>query len=92
MIGKCLWFDVKKGYGFIRSEGSDIFVHYSKIVAEPGEFRLLNEGDTVEFDLFNAERADGSKKPQAKNVRLKVEGTNAGQPEKDRSAFPRDDE
>jgi len=82
MIGKCLWFDVKKGYGFIRSEGVDVFVHYSKIIAEPGEFRLLNENDTVEFELFQAERADGGSKPQAKNVKVIIEGsTNAEQTE-----------
>jgi cold shock CspA family protein len=71
-IGTCLWFDVKKGYGFIRRKkgGPDVFVHYSKIVAEPGEFRLLEENDVVEFEPFFAERGDGKQKPQAKNVRI----------------------
>lgn len=71
MIGKCLWFDVKRGYGFLRTpDGKDVFVHYSKILAAPGEFRLLSEGDTVEFELFHAERGSGETKPQARNVRV----------------------
>ena len=75
MQGKVLWFDVKKGFGFIREEGgdeADVFVHYSKILAEPGEFRVLEANDKVEFEKFDADRGDGAKKPQAKNVR-KVE-------------------
>ena len=70
MIGRCLWFDVKKGFGFIRSEGQDIFVHYSKIKAPLGEFRLLTEGDTVEFEVFLADRGTGVKKMQAKDVQI----------------------
>lgn len=72
MKGKVLWFDITKGYGFIHSEdGSDVFVHYSKIVAEPGEFRTLQENDEVEFELFQADRGNGLQKPQARNVILK---------------------
>jgi len=71
MTGRILWFDVKKGFGFIKSdEGGDVFVHYSKILAEPGEFRVLDEGDAVEFELFFADRGDGQKKPQAKAVKV----------------------
>ena len=71
MIGKCVWFDVKKGFGFLQAEagGPDIFVHYSKILADPGEFRLLNENDVVEFDTFEADRG-GDISIQAKNVKL----------------------
>lgn len=72
MIGKCLWFDVKKGFGFVRSHEhrEDIFVHYSKIQAPLGEFRVLDEGDIVEFELFFADRGNGTAKPQAKNVKI----------------------
>ena len=39
MVGRCVWFDVRKGFGFIETDqGPDVFVHYSKILAEPGEF------------------------------------------------------
>lgn len=70
MTGKVLWFDVKKGFGFIRAEGQDIFVHYSKISAPLGEFRLLTEGDLVEFEVFLADRGNGVVKMQAKNVQV----------------------
>jgi CspA family cold shock protein len=79
--GKVLWFDVKKGFGFIRTTNNgqdlDVFVHYSKIIAEPGEFRLLEEGNIVEFELFMAERDTGNSKPQAKNVRLAGESNDS---------------
>jgi CspA family cold shock protein len=75
--GIVLWFDVKKGFGFIRSEGQDVFVHYSKIEAPMGEFRTLNEGDEVEFEVFEADRGGGKSKPQAKNVKVTKEGHNA---------------
>jgi CspA family cold shock protein len=67
--GVTLWFDVKKGFGFIKGEdGVDYFAHFSKIIAPDGEFRLLEEGEKVEFESFYAERGD-SKKPQAKEIR-----------------------
>lgn len=73
MTGKVLWFDVKKGYGFIRSGSQDIFVHFSKIHAPMGEFRVLEQGEWVEFEVFHADRGNGDQKPQAKNV-TRLEG------------------
>jgi len=72
--GKCLWFDIKKGFGFIHCEGQDVFVHYSKIEAPMGEFRALAQDDIVEFEMFEADRGAGKSKPQAKNVKLIKEG------------------
>jgi CspA family cold shock protein len=67
--GVTLWFDVKKGFGFIKGEdGIDYFAHFSKIIAPSGEFRLLEEGCPVEFEPFYAERG-AAKKPQAKEIR-----------------------
>lgn len=67
--GKTIWFDVKKGFGFVKGEdGVDYFAHFSKIDAPDGEFRLLEEGEDVEFEPFFAERGD-SKKPQAKEIK-----------------------
>ena len=49
------WFSKDKGYGFIANPeagGRDIFVHFRKIrVAKKGEFRTLEKGETVEFNL-----------------------------------------
>jgi CspA family cold shock protein len=68
--GKVLWFDVKKGFGFIKGEDDvDYFAHFSKIQAPSGEFRLLEEGDDVEFEPFMAARQDGKEKPQAKMIK-----------------------
>jgi len=76
MIGKCIWFDVKKGFGFLQADdgGPDIFVHYSKILTEPGEFKLLRENDVVEFETFEADRGRHGNAVQARNVRL-IEGS-----------------
>ena len=55
MIGKVKWFDSKKGYGFILTDdGSEIFVHYTGIVAEG--FKALTEGQNVEFEIAENER------------------------------------
>ncbi len=62
MIGKVKWFDSKKGYGFIlKEDGSEVFVHYTGIIAEG--FRALTEGQNVEFEI-----GDNEKGRQAINV------------------------
>jgi CspA family cold shock protein len=62
VIGKVKWFNNIKGYGFIgRSDGPDVFVHYTAIVGEG--YRTLNEGETVEFVIV-----PGAKGPQAAGV------------------------
>jgi CspA family cold shock protein len=62
MKGVVKWFNNAKGYGFIgRSDGPDVFVHYSAIAAEG--YKSLQEGDQVEFEI-----AEGQKGPQAANV------------------------
>lgn len=57
------WFSNEKGYGFIaRTEGGDIFVHFSSIQGDG--FRTLTDGQAVEFDVV-----DSAKGQQAANVR-----------------------
>lgn len=57
--GKVKWFNAKKGYGFICDEdGADVFVHFSALNMEG--FKVLEEGDTVEYEV--------EKGPQAANV------------------------
>jgi CspA family cold shock protein len=62
--GKVKWFNESKGFGFIeKSDGGDIFVHYSAIQASG--FKTLTEGQAVSFDVIQ-----GNKGPAAGNVRL----------------------
>lgn len=61
-VGTVKWFNDAKGYGFIaRENGTDVFVHYSAVVAEG--FRTLAEGDRVSFEV-----GEGPKGPHATNV------------------------
>ena len=71
-VGNVVWFDVQKGFGFIKDgeNGDDVFVHYSKIEAPEGEFRYLDAGDIVEFERCEVDRGSGVKKIQAMNVKL----------------------
>lgn len=55
------WFDGSKGYGYISTEGEEVFVHYSAITGN-GVKNLL-EGDKVEFVMEDSLRG-----PQAKQV------------------------
>lgn len=49
MKGKVKFFDVKKGYGFIKGEDDkDIFVHYTQIKKEG--FKTLEADEEVEFE------------------------------------------
>lgn len=62
--GTVKWFNVKKGYGFIKQDdGGDIFVHYSAIDM-PGR-KSLEEGDSVTYEVEQTQRG-----PQAKNVKI----------------------
>jgi len=62
LTGKVKWFNDAKGYGFIeRTDGDDVFVHYSAI--QSNGFRSLSEGQEVEFEVV-----EGPKGKQAANV------------------------
>lgn len=64
--GTVKWFNAEKGYGFITvDDGQDVFVHYSHI--EMSGFRVLAEGQTVEFSV-----GTGQKGPQAEAVHIVV--------------------
>ena len=62
MKGTVKWFNAKKGFGFISDEtGKDVFVPFSALQMDG--FKVLDEGEEVEFDVVN-----GEKGPQAANV------------------------
>ena len=62
MKGTVKWFNAKKGFGFISDEnGNNVFVHFSALQMDG--FKVLDEGEEVEFDVVN-----GEKGPQASNV------------------------
>ncbi|MBI4722584.1 MAG: cold shock domain-containing protein [Candidatus Stahlbacteria bacterium] len=53
--GKVKWFNERKGFGFITQEdGSERFVHYSDF--DGFCFRVLAEGDEVEFEVVKSDR------------------------------------
>lgn len=61
--GTVKWFNNSKGFGFIESEGTDYFVHFSAIQTEG--FKTLAEGSAV---VFKATK--GQKGPQAEEVEI----------------------
>lgn len=68
VLGHVKWFDNRKGFGFVRTDGidEDIFVHYSNITQDG--FKCLQDGEPVEFELSN-----GDKGYHALNVRRILE-------------------
>ena len=47
--GTVKWFSDQKGFGFLETDGPDVFVHHSAIQAEG--YKSLAEGDRVEFTV-----------------------------------------
>ncbi len=67
--GQVKWFDPKKGYGFIVGpEGQDVFVHYSHIESEG--FRLLKDGETVDYDLIEGDKGWQARAVQRLDVQV----------------------
>jgi cold shock CspA family protein len=58
--GKVLWFNSKKGYGFVRiiSAGEhfdeNVFVHYSELIVQKSEYKYLITGEYVSLDLVES--------------------------------------
>ncbi len=60
MEGTVKWYNDMKSFGFIEVEGQDdVFVHKSALPEDV----ILNEGDSVEFDIEQSEKG-----PCAANV------------------------
>jgi len=56
VTGTVKWFDNRKGFGFLLTDGieEDIFVHYSQIMCEG--FKCLHDGEKVEFELVKSDK------------------------------------
>ena len=56
--GTVKFFDEVKGFGFITIDGQDkdVFVHFSAIVSD--DFKTLNDGDRVQFQIVEGERGE----------------------------------
>ena len=62
--GTVKFFNNEKGYGFIsRSDGDDVFVHFSNVQGEG--YRTLEEGQNVDFEIDPGRKGD-----EALNVRV----------------------
>ena len=63
-VGEVKWFNVSKGFGFIRRDnGDEVFVHFRSIRNQKGKRAGLKEGQRVSFVV-----TDSSKGPQAEDV------------------------
>lgn len=68
LLGKVVWFNNAKGFGFLSHEhGPDVFVHFSSIQTDG--YKSLKEGDEVRFNIIQ-----GEKGPQADQVVLLAHG------------------
>lgn len=66
-LGTVVWFDPKKGYGFITPDdnsGADIFVHFSDVNSEG--FKTLYKDQKVSYELGTNKRGQ----PKAVNVSI----------------------
>ena len=64
--GTVKFFDAKRGYGFLAApDGSDVFVHHSKLHRHGSNRPFLRKGERVVFDLTSGRRGQ-----EARNVKV----------------------
>lgn len=81
--GKCLWFNARRGFGFIQPDkagAADVYVHQSNLHA-PG-FRSLQKGEAVVYSL----ETDKDGRFKAVNVTGPKGAYVQGQPKRERKA------
>lgn len=60
-VGQVSWFNDTKGFGYLKHEGKDVFVHYTAITGEG--FKSLADDQFVAFEMI-----DGPRGPMAHGV------------------------
>ena len=50
------WFDIEKGFGFVKSDSFDLLISIHFAAIETDGFKYLNPGDEVEFDVVKGNR------------------------------------
>ena len=68
--GKVSWFDQKKGFGVVISDGKEYFIHHSEIITESSNYKNLDKEEEVEFESF--------KQNENKLCAKKLTGINGG--------------
>jgi CspA family cold shock protein len=64
--GTVKFFDTKRGYGFLAApDGSDVFVHHSKLQGRGSGQPYLRKGQRVVFEI-----AAGQRGQEARNVKV----------------------
>ena len=79
-IGSVIWFDQKKGFGFVKINDpnsdyndKDIFVHYSCIHTEQNSYKRLFPGEYVSMDVKHQPNVKGKE-----YICLNLTGVNGG--------------
>ena len=72
IIGVVKWFDRKKGFGYIKTDAGDLFVHFSELVSAQ-EFKYLHVGEYVEYSKGQITRNE-----QTRDVAVRVTGVHGG--------------
>lgn len=59
-VGQCKWFNDRLGFGFCTitqgdEKGKDIFVHHTGIKPLNSNYKTLNKGEYVNFNIINGE-------------------------------------
>ncbi len=83
-VGQVKWFNNRLGYGFItiispgEQNGADIFVHQQHITPKTSDYRSLQQGEYVSFQLGTADSSSEGEAAKHTNQAVKVTGVYGG--------------
>jgi cold shock CspA family protein len=68
-IGRCKWYDKKKGFGIITVNDKSIFAHHTAIRVSSSQYRYLVDGEYVEFCMtYTNNPSNSNHNCQATNI------------------------